>query len=516
MCVTQKMSRRDAEIQSLEKWLQQLGYPGQLQPEEMARLLAPNMRSVWRHLKAYVKPVLSAETIRKNLLIAKLRKENIKPDHIKHFKIQSCDELTLVERVSDIQREINSKNIERKTVDDEIKSLLRTITEKKYNLIRKMNTIKEMQDKTALMNMKLGQFQKEIEKLDEEISKTKTLEVFKLSGSYTDDISHISNIATFILNNKVSPLESACKEDKALMLSLSKECSVKSCYRAFLLASDRVYKNLKHFTVNVDIPEGDMKEALSSNGTLSFSNRIKHLNALIICNQRSILDCLEKVKESSAALNEDKIELLNLIKASGNINNDFCEDPTAGAEEFAEKLVNNSISSTKRVVLKELIGELEAQCFEHENLSQLVQNSKNKKNELNEEVKMKVNHINELYSKIYKFNCKVDQVRNEVVHESNESVLSFLSERLKKKDLENVILDSERVIIDEIEMFHDSPLSALTRRWENTQELLPRELIEELSTDPELRVFLLQSEPKNILNDILERKWWLCSLAEQI
>ncbi|KAG8302493.1 uncharacterized protein LOC124357467 [Homalodisca vitripennis] len=497
----------DSENVKLAEWLQMLGCPITLNPVDLQRLNTPNMRSVWRHLQAHVQPRHSVQTVRQNLLLSKLHNQNILPGEFGNFRVQSIQELSQLQNMSDAKKEINYLKNKVRAADEELRAT-------SFNLLTKINEkemlkleLKENEDKTVLLSLYRSRIRKDIEKVNIEIEKTNCLKINPNPLTSTEMKHDKSVVASYLTKCIVSTSDTIDNDALNDMIVSTLEFPSASIYEGIMQVSKSALRTLKSYKSNMDSSSCfKTKEARLISGTCSFSKHLTNLNFLVFQNELDLSSCRSKVKEYSTKLEKEKLILKNFIEET-------CVHDCVGviddlsAKDIINSLVENSIYLKELEQLKVLNSELDIGCSDYDDLKLLVERSGKEEKTLFENVDKKVKEVNRYVSLI--LNGKLDIIKTAALKTCTELISNFFIElKFQKEDCEALFVAYKSIIGKECELIQNEPLNAILRKWEEPCILFSDTLMRDLSKNSSLLPLLLQSQPKNVLNTILEKVCW--------
>lgn len=492
---------KDVQNQELAEWLERLGCPVELSPEDLQTLNTPSMRSVWRHLQRHVMPVSTVRTIRKNLLLAKLRTNGLLPGKFGNFKIETVQELAHLQKHSVTQDEIDLLKAKIRAVDESLLSAtnhhITKVTEKEHM----RHNLEELQDKLTLYKLKLARVQVDVEKLDKELEIASILK--KCPATQMPYIELKENkllVSKFVQNFSSVGITDDCIVE---MIVSTSEFPPSIILDGILSVSNHALKTLNSSKI-ADI--WLLSKFPNKLNNLPLSKHLTNLNTTLFKNELELHSCSQKVVASKAELEKDRAALRKVIEASMNCKN----SPGSTLVELVDKIVEITLEVKREEKFKELLGEIQDVCAsDFDQVKWVLSGLKEKEDGLLQSVNEKLSENNKLMEQIS--TIQVSSVKAGVLQRSRDLVSKFLTQLGNRQDKENLchVLVSENLIGKEIETFQKLPLVAITRQWEDSFEIIPKTVKGDVLKSPELFNFLCRSEPKNLIKGIVEKTFWL-------
>lgn len=492
---------KDVQNQQLSEWLDRLGCPVELSPEDLQSLNTPSMRSIWRHLQRHVMPVSTVRTVRKNLLLAKLRTDGLLPGKFGNFKIETVQELAQLQKHSVTQDEIDLLKGKIRAVDESLlfatNHLIVKVTEKK----RMRDNLEELQDKLALLNLKLACVQGDVEKLDKELEIASILKTCPATQMPYLELKENK----LLVSKFVQKLSSFGITDNCIVETIvsTSEFPPSIIFDGVLSVSNHALRTLNSSKIADIWLLSKFPKKLNN---LPLSKNFTDLNTTLLKNELELHNCSRKLVASKAELEKDRASLDKVIKECVTCGN----RPESTLIELVDKIVEINLDVKREEKCKELLGEIQDICAsDFDQVKWVVSGLKEKEDGLLQSVNEKLSESKMLIEQIS--TIQVCTVKFGVLQRSRDLVSKFLTHLENSRDKVNLchVLVSENLIGKEIEMFQKLPLVAMTRQWEDSYETIPKTVTEDVLKSPELFNFLCRSEPKNLINDIVEKTFWL-------
>lgn len=499
---------KDVQNQQLSKWLERLGCPVDLSPEDLQSLNTPSMRSVWRHLQRHVMPVSTVRTIRKNLLLAKLRTNGLLPGKFGNFKIETVLELAQLQKHSVLQDEVDLLKGKIRAVDENLLSATNHLIEKVTEKERMRHNLEELQDKLALLSLKLASVQGDVEKLDTELEIASILKKCPATQMPYSELKENK----LLVSKFVQKFSSVGITDDSFveMLVSTSDFPPSIIFYGILSVSNHALKTLNSTKI-ADI--WLLSKFPNKPKNFPLSKHLTDLNTTLFKNELELHNCSRKIVAIKAELEKDRAALGKVIKESVTCGN----SPGSTLVELVDKIVEMNLEVKREEKCKELLGEIQDVCAsDFDQVKWVVSGLKEKEDGLLQSVNEKLSESNKLMGKIS--TIQVCSVKTGVLQRSRELVSKSLTQLENRRDKQNLchVLVSENLIGKEIEMFQKIPLVAIARKWEDSFETIPKTVKEDILKSPELFNFLCRSEPKNLIKDIVEKTFWLNTNHRQL
>lgn len=499
---------KDVHNEQLAEWLQRLGCPVELSPEDLQNLNTPSMRSVWRHLQRHVMPVSTVRTIRKNLLLAKLRTNGLLPGKFGNFKIETVQELVQLQKHSVRRDEIDLLKGKLGSVDESLLSAtsyhIGKVTEKE----RMRHNLEELQDKLALLNLKLACVQRDVEKLDRELEIASILKTCPATQMpYLELKENKLLVSKFVQKFSSFGITDDCIVE---MIVSTSEFPPSIILDGILSVSNHALKTLNSSKIADIWLSTKFPNKLND---LPLSKHLTDLNTTLFKNEMELHSCSRKIVASKDKLEKDRAALRKVIEEAVTCGS----SPVSTLVELVDEIVEITMVIKREEKFKELLGEIQDVCSsDFDQVKWVVSGLKEKEDGLLKSVNEKLSETNKLIEQVS--TIQVSSVKDGVLQRSRDLVLKFLTQLENNRDKENQcqVLVSENLIGKEIEMFQKLPLVAMTRQWEDSFEIIPKSVKEDVLKSPELFNFLCQSEPKNLIKDIVEKTFWLHTNHRQL
>lgn len=493
---------KDVQNQQLSEWLERLGCPVDLSPEDLQSLNTPSMRSVWRHLQRHVMPVSTVRTIRKNLLLAKLRTNGLLPGKFGNFKIETVQELAQLQKHSVTQDEVDLVKGKIRAVDENLSSATNHLIEKVNEKERMRHNLEEVQDKLALLSLKLASVQGDVEKLDTELEIASILKKCPATQMPYSELKENK----LLVSKFVQKFSSVGITDDGIveMIVSTSDFPPSIIFDGILSVSNHALQTLNSTKI-ADIWLLS-KFPNKPKNSVPLSKHLTELNTTLLKNELEFHNCSRKIVESKAELEKDRAALGEVIKESLTCGN----SPGSTLVELVDKIVEMILEVKREEKCKELLGEIQDVCAsDFDQVKWVVSGLKEKEDGLLQSVNEKLSESNKLMEQIS--TIQVCSVKTGVLQRSRELVSKFLTQLENRRDKQNLchVLVSENLIAKEIEMFQKLPLVVMARKWEDSFETIPKTVKEDILKSPELFNFLSRSEPKNLIKDVVEKTFWL-------
>lgn len=499
---------KDVQNQQLLEWVERLGCPVDLSPEDLQSLNTPSMRSVWRHLQRHVMPVSTVRTIGKNLLLAKLRSNGLLPGKFGNFKIETVQELAQLQKHSVTQDEVDLLKGKISAVDENLLSATNHLIEKVTEKERMRHNLEELQDKLALLRLKLASVQGDVEKLDTELEIASILKKCPATQMPYSELKENK----LLVSKFVQKFSSVGITDDGIveMIVSTSDFPPSIIFDGILSVSNHALKTLNSTKI-ADI--WLLSKFPNKPKNFQLSKHLTDLNTTLFKNELELHNCSRKIVASKAELEKDRAALGKVIKESVTCGN----SPGSTLVELVDKIVEMNLEVKREEKCKELLGEIQDVCAsDFDQVKWVVSGLKEKEDGLLQSVNEKLSESNKLMEQTS--TIQVCSVKTGVLQRSRELVSKFLTKLENHSDKQNLchVLVSENLIGKEIEMFQKLPLVAMARKWEDSFETIPKTVKEDILKSPELFTFLCRSDPKNLIKDIVEKTFWLNTNHRQL
>lgn len=530
------MMSGDCQSQGLAEWLQMLGCPASLNVSNVRKLYTSKMRSVWRHLQAHVVSTHKASTIHKNVLLARLEDENIPVGQFQNFKLDSVNHLNRMKEILQIEKE-----------KDEIKEKIMTINEKLHDenslLLQKIaeekweeKQLSEIEDKTTILELKQAKILEDCNKVNDEKETIVHLKNSKTSISHYE-LSRQKSIVSKYVKNYRYPFKDTEDDGKYLCEMM---CSILEFKPESVL--DGIVQNAKEALMSLNsildslVGVGD---SFSPKKSETFQEKLRDLKVLVIRNELQICDGRKKILSETHELQDEKDKLLEMLTKKDE---DSCYLEKSGACDFEKesikefmieadkdvsnvKFVNQLLDDVMEKIQQEsennrmleeqnrLIPDIEFEPLENVQCS--VRNLVAKEDELDKQIEKKVSDVNMVVSVVHRSLIDSGEL-NEMLSENVQLASDFKSEicHVFKQNIDSS--EFADVMLKEVEVFQRTPMVALSRSWDTSNNMLGFSSAKKSFDDPLLLYSLLQAEEKNSIINVLEKCLWFSSINSHI
>lgn len=492
----------DSSSVLLSEWLQELGFPMKLSPEDLRQLNSPEMKPIWTHLRTHVKPKFQAQTIKKNLLRKKLVSASTSGQSalVGNFKVESIQDLTAVEEINNIQEDIDSLKKKTEELDCKLSWCSSVLAVKKAEVNVLKDELEEVEEKSSLLELQAESIKETIRTIDEDMVQVDACLLSIEPSSYQEIKQNQATVANFVQQLANEDI----KDDNLFTELLSKTVQ---------FAPITVFNGiLGSLSLSLRSLRSNLLENMRSNeqsDTKLIDVSLRKLNAEIVCNEIEIFNSSKELNKLSAEFENSIEALAKIVKET--VLHDEEEDDASETIRMLSDFVHRVRLKEKNCKTRLFLEELSTSCEEVGVLKPTLDSNREERERMKHLLDEKVNNMSELLKDIFSRTEAIKLIMSNAPKKHSELASKFFTDyNLSKTNDDLCHFDFLKDKIDEeVHLFLEIPLAALIRKWEDECGDHTVKVNKQLSRNQSLCTVLLHSELKDVTVNLLEKLYRL-------
>uniref|UniRef100_A0A1B6C6A3 Uncharacterized protein n=1 Tax=Clastoptera arizonana TaxID=38151 RepID=A0A1B6C6A3_9HEMI len=480
--------------QNVKIWLESMGFVKEnrnfgLDEELFNEIMPKNMKSMWSHMIKHAKTKEGIELIRKNLLLKKLKQNQMLKGKI-NMSLSLPDSLEKYVQMNASKESLKDLNKEKEYLVGKILDLKLRKREVKIKIEQKKEKIKEINTKQEICNIKINSNENKIKNLSEliqiigELSKSSLETLEQVNESKSNIMKCVCQVKNYVKKCRADNMSTDdVKDDFKNISNLIREqtmaLSSKTKFANFMQLLYSSNSEIKGIVNNAILSETKVEEF-----PLNFKPVEEHmieLNQLVVDNFRSEQEFQKKKNNKIIEIGNCKKELVLTIQHYHNI-------PKNEENEFINEYIEGF---SKQMILEEMINKLK------DSINKLKENDSSHEvfqtNLLQSELSILYNELNKkcLMGMVCKKSLTVQNERMRKVRDKlKQSLNKCLTNHFNNIPVNPCLLLSE-IFSKELEMLLIVPLEALNRNWDTNLKMDNKSKLSFLNTPLE-KIFLQQ------------------------